>query len=101
MFPVPLGAVEFGGGVIGFVGTELEVLANISVESSDKGAADCGFLWIVFGKFAEQIVGGTGETGVETSGGEAAAPLQFLHKLEQVDAKIGFDEVVLRQAGEG
>ena len=105
---LPAGSVRFqshcgrdiGGGVVGEILAEFQLFTDVAVEGGDEGSLDGGALRIIVGVFGEQIGRGAGEAGVVAAGGEAAAALEFGPELGKFDAQIGFDEIVLAEAGE-
>src|SRR6202789_3592710 len=55
---------------------------------------------IFFGVFGEEVVGGHGVTRVVTAGGEAGGAFEFDAELREVDAQVGFEQVIFAEAGE-
>src|SRR5712691_6080797 len=100
MLPIPTISGLVRSGVIDLVLSELQLIADVGVKCSGERPGDRSVLWIVLCVFAEQVVAPTRKTRVEAAGGQAAAALQFLHELWQVDAQVGFDEIVFVETGE-
>src|ERR1700722_2878940 len=100
MFPIPVPADFKIENIVGFVGAEFEFLAKIAVDGGSETAGHGGVGGIGLRVLREPVVGGSRKAGIVAADGESAAALEFGAELSEGDAQIGFDDVVLAQAGE-
>ena len=93
-------SIKVRGRLVFLLLPEFQFLANVSVERSDESAADGRLLWVIVRSFADQVVGRPGKSRVQAPRRQSAIALEFLHKLKQAHAQVGFLEIVFTQPGE-
>jgi hypothetical protein len=77
---------------------ELQLAANIIIESGDIRGGNGGGLRIVSGLLRQRVNGWAGEAAVQTARGEVFVALQVVVELAGVDAQVGFEDIGNRQA---
>ncbi len=63
VLPIPIVIAKVCEDVVFAVGIVFQLFADVLIEGGDERAADGGFLGIVVGGIADEIVGGAGESG--------------------------------------